>query len=102
MDEEGNELTNGSRYVKGGDAYTMLTPIIEGYTFQKSDAVYEKLANVKKNIELTITYSNNETGICEINGKNVNDDAVYDLAGRKVTVPAKGVYIKSGKKILVK
>jgi len=29
------------------------------------------------------------------------DNAVYDLSGRKVQNPQKGLYIKSGKKILV-
>ena len=102
VDNEGNELANGSRYVKGGDAYTLLTPIIEGYTFVESDAVYAELANVNKNIELTLTYTNGETGVCEVQGENGETKAIYDLAGRKVKTPAKGIYIIGGKKVLVK
>ena len=30
------------------------------------------------------------------------DNAIYDLAGRKVAAPAKGIYIQNGKKVLVK
>ena len=103
VDEKGNDLNaNNSRYVVGGDSYTLLTPVIEGYKFVKSDAVYEELARVSKNVELTLTYSNNETGIEEIVTENVKDEAIYDMQGRKVTAPAKGIYIINGKKILVK
>lgn len=30
------------------------------------------------------------------------DDAIYDLQGRKVTDPAPGLYVRGGKKILVR
>ena len=32
----------------------------------------------------------------------LNDDAVYDLSGRRVSTPAKGMYIVNGKKVYVK
>lgn len=35
-------------------------------------------------------------------GINNSDEATYDLSGRKVSNPAKGLYIKSGKKFIVK
>ena len=101
VDENGEELTNGSRYVKGGEAYNLLTPVIEGYTFVQSDAVYAELARVSKNIEMTITYHNNETAISEVKAENGNGE-IYDLSGRKVTAPTKGIYIKDGNKIIVK
>ena len=50
----------------------------------------------------------NTTGIdvITINGIDINgtkvDDSVYDLMGRKVSKPAKGIYIKNGKKIIIK
>ena len=103
VDEKGNDLNaNNSRYVVGGDSYTLLTPVIEGYKFVKSNAVYDELARVSKNIELTLTYTNSETAINEIKEQNVENETIYDLAGRKVTAPTKGIYIKNGKKILVK
>ncbi|MBO7231291.1 MAG: family 20 glycosylhydrolase [Bacteroidaceae bacterium] len=101
VDENGNELASGSRYVKGGDAYSMLTPVFDGYTFSKSDAVYDEVANVAKNIELTYTYTTIPTEIKDITESTVNND-IYDLQGRKVIAPKKGVYIKGGKKILIK
>ena len=102
VDEEGNELASGTRYVKGGDMFTMLTPIFEGYTLKESSAVYEELARVSKNIEFTLTYANDGTGIEEVKGENGRVKGIYDLQGRKVENPAKGIYIIDGKKMFVK
>lgn len=35
------------------------------------------------------------------NGVNVNNGKIYDLGGREVTNPTKGVYIRNGKKFIV-
>ena len=102
VDEQGNELASGSRYVKGGDAYTLLAPIMEEYTFAQSNAVYEELAYVSKNIELTLTYKKNSTGIENVCKDDAHTNgAIHDLQGRRITEPAKGIYIKDGKKIAV-
>ena len=45
---------------------------------------------------------NNGTGIDEVKGENGNVKAIYDLTGRKVEVPTKGIYIIDGKKVFVK
>ncbi len=102
VDEEGNELASGSRYVKGGDMFTILTPIFEGYTLKESDAVYDELAYVSQNMEITYTYTNGETGISEVKGENVKVKGIYDLQGRKVENPTKGIYIIDGKKVFIK
>ena len=34
--------------------------------------------------------------------KEVNDDSFYDLSGRRVAKPTKGLYIMNGKKIVVR
>ena len=44
----------------------------------------------------------NETGINEVKGQNGNVKTIYDLQGRKVDNPTKGIYIINGKKVLVK
>ena len=41
-------------------------------------------------------------GIDEVKGENGNVKAIYDLTGRKVEVPTKGIYIIDGKKVFVK
>ena len=102
VDEEGNELAAGQRYVKGGDQFTMLTPIFEGYTLKESDAVYEELAYVKKNTKITFTYTDGTTGISEVKDESGKVKGIYDLQGRKVETPSKGIYIINGKKMFVK
>lgn len=36
------------------------------------------------------------------NGRMTNDNAIYDLSGRRVTHPTKGIYIINGKKVVIK
>ena len=43
-----------------------------------------------------------ETGVDEVNAENGNVKAIYDLQGRKVNTPSKGIYIIDGRKVLVK
>ena len=102
IDEEGNELASGTRYVKGGEQFTMLTPIFEGYTLKESNAVYDELAYVSKNLDITYTYTNGETNISEVKGESGKVKGIYDLQGRKVENPTKGIYIIDGKKTLIK
>ena len=42
------------------------------------------------------------SGIIEVNREAAAPDTWYDLQGRPVTQPGKGVYIRNGKKIIVK
>ena len=42
------------------------------------------------------------TGIDEVKGENGEVKTIYDLQGRKVEIPNKGIYIIDGKKVLVK
>ena len=109
IDEDGKELASGVRYVKGGDLFTMLTPIFEGYSVKESTAVYDELAYVQKNIEFTITYTKSTTGIEEVKdesgkveGEGEKVEAIYDLTGRKVEKPTRGIYIINGKKQFIK
>ena len=102
VDEDGNELSSGTRYVKGGEQFTMLTPIFEGYSLKESDAVYEETAYVGKNLEITFTYTNSETGISEVKAESGKVKGFYDLQGRKVENPSKGIYIIDGKKMFIK
>lgn len=49
-----------------------------------------------------IETKNVETGIDKVKGEHVTVNAVYDLTGRKVENPLKGIYIINGKKVLIK
>ena len=53
--------------------------------------------------ELNIVFDNDATALTLVNSeeRTVNSD-VYDLQGRKVNNPAKGLYIVNGRKVVVK
>ena len=51
---------------------------------------------------LVITLCADPTGVSKITVKTEKAGNIYDLSGRLVTAPAKGLYIQNGQKILVK
>ncbi|MBO5807022.1 MAG: beta-N-acetylhexosaminidase [Bacteroidaceae bacterium] len=102
VDEEGKELASGSSLVKGGEPYSPFTPVIKGYWFKGYSVPDEELARVTRNIEMTLTYTDNLTGVEEVEGENAKVQGIYDLQGRKVKQPTKGIYIIDGKKTFVK
>lgn len=52
---------------------------------------------------LIISFDEETNGVKEVNGvKDVNDDSYFDLQGRKVTQPTKGLYIMNGKKYVIR
>ncbi len=70
-------------------------PVYEGYTCDLGE-VYV-MGN--EDVEITLKYSDT-TGITDV---TINaDTVVYDLFGRKVDTPQKGIYIVNGRKVLVK
>ena len=92
--DTGNE---GIAIVSGnGDSAWYTNPSSWGYVLTKpytwggSVWTFEK-SNVKV-----------ETGIEDVECENDNVNTVYDLQGRKVEVPSKGIYIVNGNKILIK
>ena len=42
------------------------------------------------------------TGIMSVEKANAPSDAIYDLQGRRVAAPRKGIYIKGGRKVVLK
>ena len=49
-----------------------------------------------------IRLESNNTGVEEVKAENGKVKTIYDLQGRKVDIPTKGLYIIDGKKVLVK
>lgn len=50
----------------------------------------------------TLDFAGEAQGINDVNGETMTSNRVYDLQGRSVKQPAKGLYIVNGKKVLVK
>jgi len=52
-----------------------------------------------------IGFDGGTTGIknsVKVENKNIGDDVIYNLSGQVVTNPGKGIYIKNGKKFIIK
>ena len=80
-----NGNDNNTFYNAGHKAYLEVTEKTNGANF----ASYSFRFNVATAIE-------------EVEDKNVEVKTIYDLTGRKVEVPAKGMYIINGKKVFIK
>ena len=103
VDSEGNTLLTGSTEVKAGDSYNLIIPEFDEFNTIVTDAVYEELAKVSKNITVTITYSNGSTSVDSIVAEKINDNIYYDIYGRPHKTPVNsGIYIYNGKKIFIK
>ena len=76
-------LTEG-KTLAAGKAYLQLTSGAKGYSFVWNDG---ETTGIEENYEF---------------GTMNSDAATFDLSGRKVANPAKGLYIKNGKKFIVK
>ena len=47
-------------------------------------------------------FEDNTTGIGDVKRETITDDRYYNLSGQRVENPTKGLYIKNGKKVVVK
>jgi|GEM_PF-6835913 len=88
---EFKRLTNAELVVPANKAYVQVSP-----------SVFPKQAR-----ELIISFGEGEvTGISEATLLNINEviknNNVYDLSGRRVAKPTKGLYIVNGKKVVIK
>ena len=73
----------------------------EGYTFSEIQGG-ESLAAVKANLNITVVYTKNTPD--GINGVQATQQrqTIYDLSGRRIQRPTKGLYIIGGTKVYVK
>ena len=72
-----------------------------GATLKANRAYLSTTFNVAAGSRLTIVVDGETTGIKTVKGDS-DEQSVYDLQGRKVAQPAKGLYITNGKKFIVK
>lgn len=104
------DLTEGN--VVGFNIYNDKT-VVDGTVSTKliftkfEDSAEEGYARRGWNYQFNISLMGEEAykealGVATLNVVNKNTGAIYDLSGRKVTKAAKGLYIKDGKKFIVK
>ena len=100
VDEAGVVLQTIERYIKAGDSYVLIDPVIKGYYFKTIEGDIDVLNNVNRHVTLRLVYTDKEdTGIQrpikDMEGK------VYRLNGVLVEKPAENdIYIFNGKKII--
>lgn len=78
-----------------------------GLTKMKAFRAYFDLLDVLAEVEgagarIMIDVNGETTDIRDINRQEMNDDRYYTLDGRIVANPSKGIYIKNGKKVIIK
>ena len=98
---------NGIEFLDGAEATITMTPVagssinvkVDGNDLQvNTEGNYVFTVNKATTVEIT---KSTGTGINSINAENA-DNAIYTLQGVKVNGKAKGLYIKNGKKVVVK
>ena len=74
------------------------------YTVDDATATYTvRAANEMGGLSEASAAANSETGIETVNTKTiVSEGGIYDLQGRQVTKPTKGLYIVNGRKVVIK
>ena len=75
---------------------TLYVPVGAKTAYKAAD-YWKKFYNI---VEMEFTGIDEVVG--EVKGENLKVKDVYDLSGRKVTDPTKGIYIVNGKKVLLK
>ena len=78
----------------------------KGLTKMKAFRAYFEFVDVLASVEgddsrISMAFGHS-TGISDINRETINNNRYYDLQGRRVANPGKGVFVKDGKKVIIK
>ena len=97
----GGKVPASSLFLNGGDFWYST-----GQSNIKAFRGYFEFVDVLASLEtaasnVKIVFRGETTGIKDITVETANDD-MYDLQGRRIVNPDKGVYIKNGKKVVIK
>lgn len=71
-------------------------------TVPAGKAYLELATTLGAGAKVNVMFDNETTGITNIKDGNIEDNAVYNLSGMRVTKLTKGIYIKNGHKFIVK
>jgi len=77
---------------------------ISGQKFMSGAAWDVTISNIKKNTDGSVEFDLQlpTDGIETVKTSKLTDDSYYDLQGRRVDQPTKGLYIHNGKKVVIK
>ena len=77
----------------------------ESTQFMKAFRAYFDFDDVLASVDasrIVLSLNNETSGISQIENKAMKNENVFDLQGRRVAQPQKGLYIKGGKKVIMK
>lgn len=100
----GTAVGNGCLFLNGGKFwYSVGTTKIKAFRafFNFNDLLPDFEDNYAE-APVLISFSDNTTGIDGVKRESITDDRYYNLKGQRVENPTKGLYIKNGKKVVVK
>lgn len=102
VDEAGTVLQTSEQYLKAGDSYVLIEPVIKDYFLKTIEGDANVLKNMDRHLTLRIVYADKEDA--GIQRPLMNQEAkIYRLDGTLVDAPAeRGIYILNGKKIIKK
>ena len=111
-DYSGNDLVGTSTTIANpdpGNVYVLNYKEAKGVGFYKLKSTGTIAAN-KAYLHLSgsataqefFAFDETVTGVDSINAQDSEEEKVYDLQGRRIAKPAKGVYIVNGKKVIMK
>lgn len=97
----GGKVPANCLFLNGGDFWYST-----GHSNIKAFRGYFELVDVLASLEtadsnVKMVFRGETTGIKDVTVETANDD-MYDLQGRRIVNPDKGVYIKNGKKVVIK
>ena len=98
----GSNVPENSIFLSGNKFYYSVgTTKIKGFRgyFTFTDQLKNKGASARS---IGFDFGDDTTGVKAVNVNEADSDKYYDLNGRRVEKPAKGVYIIKGNKVIIK
>ncbi|MBR1449609.1 MAG: hypothetical protein IJ588_12795 [Prevotella sp.] len=96
----GTTMDDNMLFLSGGKFYYTKDATKTIKAFRGYFAFHDVLTSIESNARMTISFDNETTGIEAIGTKGTG--TYYDLRGTAVGNPGKGVYIRNGKKVVIK
>lgn len=97
-----NAATSTPLFLSSGNKFYYAT---ENTKFMKAFRAYFDFDDVLASVDasrIVLSLNNETSGISQIENKAMKNENVFDLQGRRVSQSQKGLYIKGGKKVIMK
>ena len=94
---------NGNPAFVKGSADNLVVSVVDGKWYLPANKCYLPVGNNAPDVLKILTWEEYVTGIEEVTtSTSESKKVIYDLQGRRVQTPAKGLYIVNGKKVVIK